>query len=131
VAAAEPAMTASPCDEEFSRQQWRAAIDACSAAFDAAPTAPAALRVAHAYYSHGDPARAGTWASKAMELGSDDPDAYVLVGHSARHAGHPHTAVTAYRRYLRLAPHGWNASRVRAALRELTAQLASDDPESS
>ena len=41
------------------------------------------------------------WANKALALGSNDPDAFVLVGHAERQAGHSRAALAAYRRYLR------------------------------
>jgi hypothetical protein len=127
VAAAAPAVAsgetaearAAACDQDFSQHQWRAAIDSCTRAFQAAPTAAGALLLAHAHWSHGESASAGKWAARALELGSDDADAFVLVGHSERRAGHPHAARVAYRQYLRRAPRGWHAGRVRAALRQL------------
>jgi hypothetical protein len=114
----------SPCDRDFGQRQWRAAIDSCTQAFESTPGPALALRIAHAHWSHGQVANAGTWASKALALGTTDADAYVLVGHAERQAGHPKAARAAYRRYLRGAPRGWHASRVRAALRELSRELS-------
>jgi Flp pilus assembly protein TadD len=111
--------SAAPCEDSFSRGDWRVAIETCGKLFEATPSAPLALRVAHAYFSHGDAASAGRWASSAVSLGTTDPDAYVLIGHAEKQAGHPRAAMAAYRRYLRLAPRGWHAARVRSALREL------------
>jgi hypothetical protein len=54
-----------------------------------------------------------------VALGTTDADAFVLIGHAERQAGHPKAARAAYRRYLRLAPRGWHASRVRGILRNL------------
>jgi hypothetical protein len=119
VAAAEAPAAAPPCEEDFARGDWKAAIDSCTRAFEATPTSQTALRTAHAYWAHGDAPHAGTWADRAVELGTDDADAYVLQGHSAREAGNGKAAVEAYRHYLRAAPRGWHASRVRQALREL------------
>jgi Flp pilus assembly protein TadD len=116
------------CDQEFSTRQWRGAIDACTRAFESTPGPLLALRVAHAQWSHGHAADAGLWASKALALGSNDPDAFVLVGHAERQAGHSRAALAAYRRYLRLAPHGWNAPRVRAAVRRLAPRSDSSGP---
>jgi hypothetical protein len=108
-----------PCDTDFSQRQWRAAIESCTGAFEAAPDAAVALRIAHASWAHGNAAAAGTWAARAVAMGSADPDAFVLIGHSERQAGHRKAATAAYRRYLRQAPRGWHAGRVRAALRAI------------
>src|SRR5204862_7305853 len=100
--------------------------DSCTRTFEASPSADVALKVAHAHWSHGEAAAAGTWAARAVELGTTDADAYVLIGHSERQAGHRKEAVAAYRHYLRRAPHGWHASRVRAAIRHLRPGLAAE-----
>jgi hypothetical protein len=113
---------AAPCEQDFSQHQWRAAIDSCTRAFEGAPSAAGALRIAHAHWSHGESASAGKWAARALELGSTDADAFVLIGHSERQAGHAQAAKVAYRQYLRRAPRGWHAARVRAALRQLGAR---------
>jgi hypothetical protein len=117
--------SAAACEQDFSQHQWKMAIDSCTRAFDGSPTAPGALRVAHAHWSHGESASAGKWAARAVELGSTDADALVLIGHSERQAGHPHAARVAYRRYLRRAPHGWHAGKVRSALRQMAARAPS------
>lgn len=72
------------------------------------------MRIAHAHFSHGDTAGAATWAHNALELGSTDPDAYVLIGNAEQAAGKRRKAVAAYRRYLELAPRGWHAARLRS-----------------
>src|SRR2546423_295643 len=118
-------MLRSHCDESFSARRWRAAIDSCTLAFALEPRSEVALRVAHSHYAEGDAALAGTWAAKALELGVDDADAFVLVGHSELRAGHPRAALTAYRHYLRRAPHGWPARKLRAAVRGLSRRAAS------
>jgi hypothetical protein len=119
VATAEQGATSPTCEEDFARGDWKAAIDSCTRAFEATPTPHNALRTAHAYWSHGDAPHAGTWADRAVELGTDDADAFVLQGHSARAAGDSKGAIDAYRHYLHAAPRGWHAARVRQALREL------------
>jgi hypothetical protein len=120
VAAAAPvAVPAPPCEDDFARGDWKAAIDSCTLAFEASPTARTALKTAHAYWGHGDAANAGVWADRALALGTDDADVYVLQGHSAREAGRPKDAIEAYRHYLHDAPKGWHAARVRQALRDL------------
>jgi Flp pilus assembly protein TadD len=116
---------AAACEQDFSQHQWRAAIDSCTSAFEGAPSAAVALRIAHASFSHGQTSSAGKWAEKAVALGSDDADAFVLIGHSERQAGHPRAARSAYRHYLQRAPHGWHVSRVRAALRALASRKSS------
>src|SRR5438477_4802492 len=49
----------SGCNDEFSRRQWRAAVATCTLAFEAAPDASLAMKVAHANWSRGETARAG------------------------------------------------------------------------
>jgi hypothetical protein len=122
-AAAPPAENqGTPCEQDFAQHQWKAAIDSCTRAFEGEASAAVALRIAHAQWSHGQPMTAGKWAARALELGSTDADAFVLIGHSERQAGHARAARVAYHRYLRRAPHGWHAVRVRAALRELASR---------
>lgn len=117
----------SGCNDEFSKRQWRTAVATCTLAFEAAPDAALALKVAHAHWSRGETARAGKWAARALEMGSDNADAYVLIGHAERRAGNSEEAIAAYRRYLKAAPYGWHAVRVRAAIRELKAELGTDE----
>jgi hypothetical protein len=107
---------AARCESDFKARTWRVAIGSCNTAFDATPSPTLAMRVAHARFSHGDAAGAGTWARNALELGSTDPDAYVLIGHAEQAAGKRRKAVAAYRRYLELAPRGWHAARLRTAI---------------
>ena len=111
--------SAARCEELFTQRRWREAIDSCAFAFEQSPDARLALRVGHAHWSSGHVEQAGSWATKAVELGTEDADAYVLIGHSEREAGHVKGAMAAYRRYLHSSPHGWHARTVRAALRDL------------
>jgi tetratricopeptide (TPR) repeat protein len=117
----------SGCNEEFSQRQWRAAVATCTLAFEAAPDASLAMKVAHAHWSRGETARAGKWAARALELGTDNADAYVLVGHAERKAGNDEEALAAYRKYVKAAPHGWHIGRVWAAIRELRAERRNDN----
>ena len=112
------------CDGDFGQGRWRAAIESCGLAFDAQPGPTLALKIAHAHWASGKVDRAGTWARKAVELGTEDADAFVLIGHSERQAGDVPGAMAAYRRYLRWSPRGWHAKDVRAALRDLKAKAA-------
>jgi Flp pilus assembly protein TadD len=107
------------CADDFTHRRWEAALGSCNEAFEAAPDATSALRIAHAYWSRGYGKRAAGWASTAVELGTRDADAFVLIGHGQRRAGQVKDAMRAYRRYLRWSPHGWHARNVRRALREL------------
>jgi Flp pilus assembly protein TadD len=112
-----PAKDASArCESQFKARAWRSAIESCNAAFDATPSPALAMRIAHARFSHGDAAGAGIWARNALELGSTDPDAYVLIGNAEHAAGKRHKAISWYRRYLELAPHGWHAARLRTVV---------------
>jgi len=123
-AAASAALGAS-CEEAFDAHRWRAAIASCEGVFAAAPEAGVALRIAHSYFASGLPTPAGTWAQKAVELGTEDADAFVLIGHAERQAGNPQSAIRAYQRYLEWSPRGWHARTVRAALRQLKAKVVS------
>jgi tetratricopeptide (TPR) repeat protein len=122
---------ATSCETDFSARHWRAAVESCAAAFDAGPDAALALKVAHAHFATDAVERAGSWAEKAVELGTADADAFVLIGHAERQANHPNRALAAYRRYLRASPQGWHAKSVRALVRDLkrvTAVAAGDAP---
>jgi hypothetical protein len=121
VAAIDPALT-SACDTDFTRKQWKAAIASCGRAFEAGADARVAMKLAHAHWSHGQIPGAGKWAEQALALGTDDADAFVLIGHAERDAGHADAALAAYERYLRRAPAGWHAGRIRAAIRQLKAE---------
>jgi len=127
VVAPAEASALSGCNDEFSRRQWRAALATCTLAFEAAPDASLAMKVAHAHWSRGEYARAGKWASRALEMGTDNADAFVLVGHAERKAGNAEEAMAAYRKYLKAAPYGWHAVRVRSAIRELKAELGTEN----
>jgi tetratricopeptide (TPR) repeat protein len=117
----------SGCHDEFERRQWKAALATCTLAFEAAPDAALALKVAHAHWSRGETYRAGKWAKKAVEMGTDNADAYVLIGHAERRAGKGPEALAAYRRYLKEAPYGWHAVRVRAAIRAIKAEPGAEN----
>ena len=116
------------CATDFETRRWRAAIGSCESAFAETPDPALALRVAHSYWSSGQPAPAGSWAAKALELGTRDADAFVLIGHAERKAGNPQSAIRAYQQYLESSPRGWHARRVRAALRQLEAKVLSQRP---
>ena len=118
-----------PCASDFGSQRWRSAIDSCGLAFDASPGPVSALRIAHSHWSRGEIRRAGAWANKAIELGTEDADAFVLVGHAEQEAGNPNRAAAAFRRYLKASPRGWHARKVRAALRDLKPRLTTETAE--
>jgi tetratricopeptide (TPR) repeat protein len=127
VVAPAEASTLSGCNDAFSQRQWKTAVATCTLAFEAAPDAALALKVAQAHWSRGEIARAGKWAERAVELGTDDADAFVLIGHAERQAGHTDEALAAYRKYVKAAPHGWHVGRVWAAIRELKAERRPDN----
>ena len=118
-----PAADSTACDEAFAQLRWKAAIDSCGRAFEAGPGAALALKIAHSHWSSGLVREAGDWATKAVDLGTQDADAFVLIGHSERQAGRTKDAIAAYRKYLRSSPRGWHARQVRAALRDLKQQV--------
>jgi hypothetical protein len=117
--ATRPLTEAEQCEEHFAQQRWRSAVEVCTRVFEQGPAAGLALRIAHAHYARGQAPPAGFWARTALGLGSKDADAFVLIGHSERQAGHTDKAVDAYERYLQSSPRGWHAKRLRAAIREL------------
>lgn len=106
------------CREAYDRHRWRSAVDACASAFEVAPRdAAVAMKVAQAQHARAHYADAGDWARRALALEDADPDAYVILAHAERRAGHPVAARNAYHQYLLLAPRGWHAAEARAALR--------------
>ena len=106
------------CREAYDRHRWRSAVDACTSAFDTSPRdAAVAMKVAQAQHARAHYADAGDWARRALALEDADPDAYVILAHAERRAGHPLAVRNAYHQYLLLAPRGWHASEARAALR--------------
>ena len=117
----------SGCHDEFERRQWKAALASCTLAFEAAPDPALALKVAQSHWARGEVYRAGKWAKKSVELGTADADAYVLIGHAERKAGHGTEALAAYRHYLADAPYGWHAVRVRAAIRAVKAEQGTEN----
>jgi len=106
------------CREAYDRHRWRSAVDACVSAFEVSPRdASVAMKVAQAQHARAHYADAGDWARRALALEDADPDAYVILAHAERRAGHPAAVRNAYHQYLLLAPRGWHASEARAALR--------------
>jgi hypothetical protein len=119
------------CADDFGQRRWREAAESCTLAFEERADAAIALRVGHAQFASDHVDQAGIWAAKAIELGSEDADAFVLIGHAERQAGHPRAAMAAYRRYLQASPRGWHARNVRAALRDLRAKTAPEAGQAS
>jgi len=106
------------CHEAYDRHRWRSAVDACTSAFEVSPRdAGVAMKVAQAQHARAHYAEAGEWARRALALEDADPEAYVILAHAERRAGHPVAARNAYHQYLLLAPRGWHSSEARAALR--------------
>jgi hypothetical protein len=119
--AAEPSSSTAGqrCQETFSQRLWKAAVEHCREAYAAQPDADVAMKIAHAFFARSRVRSAGLWARRAVTGGTQDVDAFVLIGHAERHAGRDRQAERAYRTYLRSSPKGWHARRVRAALRGL------------
>ena len=114
------------CREAYDRHRWRSAADACASAFELAPRdAGVAMKVAQAQHARAHYADAGAWARRALALEDADPEAYVILAHAERRAGHPVATRNAYHQYLLLAPRGWHASEARAALRGARASARS------
>jgi hypothetical protein len=117
-ATAARAQALAACTDAYEGHRWRTAAETCAAAFEASPRESAlAMKVAQAQHARAHYADAGAWAQRAIALEGADPEAFVILAHAERRAGHPAAARAAYRRYLSLAPRGWHASEARAALR--------------
>jgi tetratricopeptide (TPR) repeat protein len=111
---------ASECLEIFDRRAWSEAVPVCRRAAEAQPaSATLAMKAAHAYYARGNFPSALEWATRAVTVDPTDAEAYVIIGNGERFAGRAPEAVAAYRTYLSLAPRGWHARKVRAALAQL------------
>jgi hypothetical protein len=105
------------CDSAFADHQWQVVASACAAAFKARPRQSAlAMRVAQAEHRRGDWPVAGEWASRAIALDANIPEAFAILARAEVRAGHPMAASAAYRRYLTLAPRGWHSAEARRAL---------------
>ena len=108
---------AKECDDAFTEHRWQSVTTDCAAAFKQRPRDSAlAMRVAQAQHRLGYIADAGEWASRAIALDASLPEAFAIKAHAATLAGDSSAAVTAYRRYLALAPHGWHSAEARHAL---------------
>jgi hypothetical protein len=120
VATAAGEEAAAECDSAFAEHRWTSVATACAAAFQQRPRDSAlAMRVAQAQHRRGYLADAGQWASRAIALDADLPEAFVIQAHAAALAGETGAATTAYRRYLALAPHGWHSAEAHQALGRL------------
>jgi hypothetical protein len=116
------------CDGAFAAHQWPSVVTSCAAAFKTRPQdSTLAMRVAQAEHRRGHFAAAGEWARSAIALDATLAEAFVILAHAETRAGHPRAAVTAYRRYLALAPHGWHAAEARGALARTDGLRASAD----
>jgi len=106
------------CRDSTQGKRWRAAAAACATAFAARPDdAKLALRVAEAEYARDHLVAARAWAQRTLALDAKEANALAIVGRSEQRSGHAEAAARAFRSYLALAPHGWNAAEARAALR--------------
>jgi predicted TPR repeat methyltransferase len=70
---------------------------------------------------------AETW-KRLTEIVNDDPQFFLQLGRSSQAANELQQAVTAYERYLELAPNDANAEQVREIVKALKKQLKSVGP---
>ena len=107
------------CDTSLIRTApWRLSPPACARLFESDPTnASLALAIAHAEHGNSRFAEAAQWAKRALALDANAAEAYVMIARADVKDGRRDDAITAYRRYLELAPRGWHATEARAAVR--------------
>ncbi len=107
------------CDTALIRTApWRLSPPACARLFESDPTnASLALAIAHAEHGNSRFAEAAQWAKRALALDANAAEAYVIIARADVKDGRRDDAVTAYRRYLELAPRGWHATEARTAVR--------------
>ena len=106
---------------------WRLSPPACARLFESDPTnASLALAIAHAEHGNSRFAEAAQWAKRALALDANAAEAYVMIARADVKDGRRDDAVTAYRRYLELAPRGWHATEARTAVRRAHTAAARD-----
>lgn len=108
------------CHALFSKNRFREAGAACSAAVEGNPrSADALTMLAHVELNRGHMGRAYELAQKAISIYPDQPDAYVIIGGVHQDGGRNDQAKAAYQRYLHLAPHGRYADELRSIVGSL------------
>jgi len=106
------------CQDHYANKRWRAAADSCTAAFAARPDdAELALHATEALYARDRLSEARDWAQRTLALAPNQAIALGILGRVERRSGDLEAAARTFRRYLAVAPHGWQAPEAHAALR--------------
>jgi hypothetical protein len=107
------------CEAAQTGRQWKQALQACGALFQAEPQAAVASRLAQTLLEHGRKTDALDWARRAVSTDPGYAEAYVFLGGAQQELGKRAEAKAAYQRYLQLAPKGPFADDLRAVLQSL------------
>ena len=109
---------ATECQDHYANKRWHAAADSCVAAFAARPDdAELALHATEALYARDRLSEAREWAQKTLALAPNQAIALGILGRIERRSGDVEAAARTFRRYLAVAPRGWQAPEAHAALR--------------
>jgi len=109
---------ATECQDHYANKRWHAAADSCVAAFAARPDdAELALHATEALYARDRLSEAREWAQKTLTLAPNQAIALGILGRIERRSGDVEAAARTFRRYLAVAPRGWQAPEAHAALR--------------
>ena len=111
------------CQDHYTNKRWKAAADSCTAAFAARPDdAELALHATEALYARDRLGEARDWAQKTLALAPNQAIALGILGRIERRSGDVEAAARTFRRYLAVAPRGWQAPEAHAALRAARAR---------
>jgi Flp pilus assembly protein TadD len=114
---------AAECQDHYANKRWKAAAESCTAAFAARPDdAELALHATEALYARDRLGEARDWAQKTLGLAPNQAIALGILGRIERRSGDVEAAARTFRRYLAVAPHGWQAPEAHAALRAARAR---------
>jgi len=114
---------AAECQDHYANKRWKAAAESCIAAYAARPDdAELALHATEALYARDRLSEARDWAQKTLALAPNQAIALGILGRVERRSGDVEAAARTFRRYLAVAPHGWQAPEAHAALRAARAR---------
>jgi len=104
------------CHDHYANKRWKAAADSCTAAFAAKPDdAELALHATEALYARDRLSEARDWAQRTLALAPNQAVALGILGRVERRSGDLEAAARTFRRYLAVAPRGWQAPEAHAA----------------